>query len=133
MASTQRSFKQNILDPTALLATCGGDSVLLQKMIDSFRATVPNHLCALREAAHRKDEISLRRIAHQLRGLTSYYSTTVAAQAAALDEMEADQQVDALIDRCETVIQLTRDLCDLLSVLTLEDLKRAARAQSQSS
>ena len=133
MAPTQRGFNQNILDATTLLATCGGDSVLLQKMIDSFRTTVPNHLSALREAAHRKDQISMRRIAHQLRGLTSYYSAAVAAQAAALEEMEADQQMDALMDRCETVIQLTRDLCDLLSVLTLEDLKRASRAQSQSS
>jgi HPt (histidine-containing phosphotransfer) domain-containing protein len=123
------SFNQNILDPTTLLAACGGDRVLLQKMIDSFRATFPNHLSALREAAQQKDEFSFRRIAHQLRGLTSNYSTSVAAQAAALEEMEADQHIDPIMDRCETMIQLTRDLGDLLSVLTLEDLQRASRIQ----
>ena len=49
----QNLHRLDPLDPQVLLAACGGDPTMLQKMCRSLQARVPEHLAAVREALHR--------------------------------------------------------------------------------
>jgi hypothetical protein len=57
-------------------AACGGDPVLLRKMIDSFQSCAPDHLRMLRHAVQAQDISTLPQAAHKLRGLVAAFCST---------------------------------------------------------
>jgi HPt (histidine-containing phosphotransfer) domain-containing protein len=115
---------ENLLDAPTLLAACGRDPLLLRKMIDSFESRAPAHLADIGEAARRGDVAEIRRSAHKLRGLISTFSTSVAARVGLLERIEADEQPEATLERCEDVAQLVGALSKSLARLTIDDLSR---------
>jgi two-component system sensor histidine kinase/response regulator len=117
---------ENLLDYNTLLAACGGDPILLQKMIDSFQSRAPDLLSAIRAAAQRQDAKAFRRAGHHLRGLISTFSTSIATEVVTMECLGLEQPIDTVLSRCETVAQRARDLSRLLSGLTIEELRRAS-------
>ena len=77
------------IDPQVLLAACGADPAMLQKMCRSLQARVPEHLAAVREALHDHDALRLREAAHKFCGMLSAFSTVAGNQAADLEDLAA--------------------------------------------
>ena len=91
------------IDRQVLLASCGADPAMLQKMCRSLEARVPEHLAAVREALHSRDALRLREAAHKFCGMLSAFSTVAGNQAADLEDAAAGAQLDkARANRCTT-------------------------------
>jgi HPt (histidine-containing phosphotransfer) domain-containing protein len=122
----------NLLDPRALFAGCGGDPVLLRKLIDSLHARVPERLAALRDAVRRQDLPAVRRVAHSLRGLVSTFSSSVAAAVAVLEHGNAAGQTESAARQCEAIARLIDALSATLADTTIVDLQRLAALADRS-
>ena len=55
----EKTDRLDPIDPRILLAACGADAAMLQKMCRSLEARVPEHLAALREALHSLDALAV--------------------------------------------------------------------------
>ena len=82
------------IDRQVLLAACGADPAMLQKMCRSLEARVPEHLAAVRDALHSHDAPRLREAAHKFCGMLSAFSTVAGNQAADLEDAAASGQLD---------------------------------------
>ena len=94
------------IDPQVLLAACGADPAMLQKMCRSLEARVPEHLAAVREALHSHDALRLREAAHKFCGMLSAFSTVAGNQAADLEDAAASAQLDRaqpIVAQLETI------------------------------
>ena len=79
----------NLLDAPVLLAACGGDPALLDKMCRSLQARVPEYLAAVRDALHERNSPRLREAAHRFCGLLSEFSTVAGDLAGSLEDLAA--------------------------------------------
>ena len=111
-------------DPATMLAACGGDATLLRKLIDTFQRTVPDYVSELRDAAEERDEESLRRAAHKLRGLVSTFSPSIAAAAAALEQPALAQHPERVVSQCAEVGESIAALAGMLAGMSPEELER---------
>ncbi len=116
------------LDAATLLATCGGDPLLLHKLIDSFQQTVHGHVANLHNAAGQGDAERFQKAAHKLRGLISAFSPRIATTLASLEQIVAvEQQADFLLAECDKVRDAIAILTEALAGLSIEDLKSQIR------
>ena len=110
------------IDPQVLLAACGADAAMLQKMCRSLEARVPEHLAAVREALHSHDALRLREAAHKFCGMLSAFSTVAGNQAADLEDAAASAQLDKahpIFAQLETIAEELLMRVDGLSIETL--------------
>lgn len=114
----------HLLDPITLLAGCGGDPILLRKMVDSFQARAPEQLAELRDAALRQDFPKLSRKAHQLRGMVSAFSTAVGHSIQVLEHSAASQNADSALGQFTTLAEQLGALSGALSTVSVADLER---------
>src|SRR5205823_10152109 len=70
-----------LLDPRVLLAACGGDSAILEKICQTFRACLPGHVKAVQDALRERDAPRLREAAHKLAGMVAVFSTVAGGVA----------------------------------------------------
>jgi CheY-like chemotaxis protein len=113
-----------LLDPGALLASCGDDEEGLRELCRDFRAYAPARITEVSAALRDRDAPRLREAAHKLRGLLSAFSTSAATAASDLEEVAARGDLDAarpLVARLET---MARELILGLEGLSLETLRR---------
>ena len=115
---------ETLIDPTTLLAGCGGDPVLLQKMIHSFEMLAPVRLAAVRDAAQRQDAGELRLAAHNLRGLVSTFSGSIGVDVGVLEQFNIEQQPDLALRECATVAHEIGALLESLPDVSIEALER---------
>lgn len=59
------SLATGLLDPTVLLAACGGDPTMLRKMCRTLQSLVPEYVAVVRDALHDQDAPRLREAAHK--------------------------------------------------------------------
>jgi two-component system sensor histidine kinase/response regulator len=106
-----------LIDVPTLLAACGNDSGLLERMCLLLRARVPQHLTALRDAVRNGDASRLREAAHKFCGLVSDFSTDVGNVAGELEDLAASSQLDKsalVLDQLETMaLQLLQQVAGL--------------------
>ena len=115
--------RNDLLDPVVLLAGCGGDSLLLRKMIESFQCRAPQYLADLLGAGERSDDAGFRYAAHRLRGLVSSFSTSVAATVGEMEQsgIDSPQEYQA---RCAAVATIVAALSNTVSDLSVAHLER---------
>jgi CheY-like chemotaxis protein len=106
-----------LLDPRVLLAACGGDAVILEKICQAFRARLPEHVRAVRDALGERNAPRLREAAHKLSGMVAAFSTAAGGAACDLEDQAARGQLEeapALVERLEAMaqelMQVTQDL-----------------------
>jgi CheY-like chemotaxis protein len=106
-----------LLDPRVLLATCGGDAAILEKLCQTFRARLPDHLEAVRDALEGRDAPRLREAAHKLCGTLAAFSTAAGGVASELEDLaeqgrleEARTLVGQLQTMAEELLRLVRGL-----------------------
>ena len=121
---------ENLLDPGTLLAGCGGDPLLLQRMIASFRSRAPEHAAELNGAARRGDAASLRRAAHRLRGMVSVFSSSVAATVGLVEQATADPHSDPVKKQCATIAEMVDALLSTLLTVSIDELEQLAASST---
>jgi CheY-like chemotaxis protein len=117
-----------LLDPRVLLAACGGDPAILERVCQAFRARLPDQLAAVQEALRERDAPRLRESAHKLSGMVAAFSTTAGGVASDLEDHAARgrlEEAPALVERLETMAQ---ELMRLAGGLSLETLRPQAEA-----
>jgi two-component system, sensor histidine kinase and response regulator len=95
----------NVIDRSELMARMGGDEGLLRRLIDMFLVNYPRQLSELQEAVTRRDVDALKRRAHTLRGATSLFAASEAAEAAHQLERAATNG-DHAIDEAFRALQM---------------------------
>src|SRR5262245_2180750 len=76
-----------ICDLSGALARMGGDTELLQQLVDFFREDAPEYLARMRSAADNSDADRLQQAAHSLHGLVA----TFGAEAASLAVLRVEE------------------------------------------
>jgi HPt (histidine-containing phosphotransfer) domain-containing protein len=118
----------DLLDPRVLLAACGGDAAVLEKICQTFRARLPDHLKAVQDALRDGDAPRLREAAHKLTGMVAAFSTAAGDAASELEDHAARGQLEAaprLVTRLETMAE---ELTRLAGELTVKALREQAGA-----
>jgi CheY-like chemotaxis protein len=116
------SFGQGLLDPKVLLAACGGEAAILEKICQAFRTRLPDHLKAVQDALRDRDARRLREAAHKFSGMVSAFSTVAGGVASDLEDRAAQGQLEearALVGQLETMVP---ELLRLADGLTLDAL-----------
>ena len=116
----------DLLDPQVLLAACGGDPTMLQKMCRSLQARVPEHLAAVREALQDHDAPRLREAAHKFCGMLSAFSTVAGNQAADLEDVAAGAQLDKAPPILAQLETIAGELLQQVDGVSVEDLRHHA-------
>jgi HPt (histidine-containing phosphotransfer) domain-containing protein len=118
-----------LLDARVLLAACGEDAAILEKIRRVFRARLPEHLRALRDALDQGDGPRLREAAHKLAGMVAAFSTVAGGMASELEDHAARgklEQVQPLVARLEAMGEELLRLTDALSIDFLRARAKAA-------
>jgi CheY-like chemotaxis protein len=111
-----------LLNPQVLLAACGGDGAILERICHALQAGLPDQLIAVRAALRDQDAPRLREAAHKLCGTVAAFSTAAGAVASDLEDVAALGRLDEaapLMVRLETMAQ---GLMERVSGLSLETL-----------
>ena len=114
---------RDLLDPHAILAACGEDAAIFEKIRQVFRNAAPIHLEAIRSAAEAGDSSRLREAAHKFAGMASAFSTIVGDAASALEDFAAQGRLDEsrpLASRLET---MAFELLGRVSRLSFDELR----------
>jgi two-component system, sensor histidine kinase and response regulator len=121
------ALKEGLIDPGVLLAACGGDAVILEKISEAFRARLPDHLTAVQDALRERDAVRLREAAHKLCGMVAAFSTVAGRVASDIEDHAAQGQLDEarpLVGQLETMAQ---ELLGAVGGLSIEILRQEAR------
>jgi CheY-like chemotaxis protein len=113
----------SILDPRALLAACGGDAIILEKICQVFRASLPDHWTAVQDALEERDSPRLREAAHKLCGMVAAFSAGAGQAASELEDCAAQgllEEARPLVRRLE---EMVRELLHVVVGLSLDSLR----------
>src|SRR5262249_62192236 len=116
----------DVLDPSVLLAACGGDPTMLGKMCRSLRTRVPEHLAAVRDALHHQDALRLREAAHKFCGMLAAFSTVAGDLAANLEDLAARGLLDEALPIVEQLDKSATELARLAGGLTVGTHRKQA-------
>jgi CheY-like chemotaxis protein len=117
-----------LLDPAVLLAACGDDSAILEKLAQAFRARLPDHMRAVQDALRERDPPRLREAAHKLCGMVAAFSSVAAGVASEIEDQAAAGQLEEAGPLVERLVAMTQELLRLAGGLSLEALRRQAEA-----
>jgi CheY-like chemotaxis protein len=113
-----------LLDPGVLLAACGGDDVILDKICQAFRAGLPDHLTAVQNALQEGDAGRLREAAHKLCGMVAAFSTAAGGVASNLEDLAVRGQLEQAWPLMGQLQTMAPELMRLTSGLSLESLQQ---------
>jgi CheY-like chemotaxis protein len=116
--------RNSLLDPAVILAACGGDPVILERICQAFRTQLPDQLTAVEDALRTRDCARLRETAHKLSGIISAFSTAAGRVASDLEDSAAQDRFDeapALIRRLQS---MTQELFQTLDGISIESLRQ---------
>jgi PAS domain S-box-containing protein len=115
-----------LLDPDVVLAACGGDPAILDKIRQAFRARLPEQLAAVRDALRDQDAARLREAAHKLCGMVATFSTVAGGVASELEEAAARGRLEEARPQVEQLDALAAELVRQVDGLSIETLHRQA-------
>jgi two-component system sensor histidine kinase/response regulator len=117
-----------------LLAACGGDPAILDKLCQAFRDRLPEQVAAVREALRDQDAPRLREAAHKVSGMLAAFSTAAGDVASDLENHAARYQLadgPVMVERLETMAKELMHLAGGISVETLRQQSGAGDDFSQ--
>jgi CheY-like chemotaxis protein len=117
-----------LLDPHVLLAACGGDAAILDRIGQAFRSRLPEQVAAIRGALFKRDAAGLREAAHKLAGMVAAFSTAAAGVVSEIEDRAADGQLEEARPLVERLGAMTQELMQLVAGLSLEALQQQAEA-----
>jgi two-component system, sensor histidine kinase and response regulator len=115
-----------LLDPRVLLAACGEDAVILEKICGALRAGLPDQVAAVEEALDAGDAPRLREAAHRLCGMVAALSTAAGGVASEVEDHAAGGRLEQARPLAQQLATMARELMRLVSDLSLETLRHQA-------
>jgi CheY-like chemotaxis protein len=115
-----------LLAPQVLLAACGDDAAILEKICQAFRARLPDHLQAVRDALRDRDAPRLREAAHKLAGMVAAFSTVAGGAASELEDQAAQGRLEEAEPLASRLESMAEELTRLVGGLSLDALRRQA-------
>jgi two-component system, sensor histidine kinase and response regulator len=112
------------LDARVLLAGCGGDRVILERMGRALRAHVPAELASAEASWRAHDAVGLREAAHRLCGMVAAASSSVGGVASDLENEAAAGRLGEAGGLLERLRQVTEAMLSEMDDLSMEDLHR---------
>jgi HPt (histidine-containing phosphotransfer) domain-containing protein len=109
-----------------LLAACGGDAAILAKICQTFRARMPDHLKAIRDALRDQDAPRLREAAHKLAGMAGVFSTLAGGKASELEDQAEQGRLGEAVALVNQLEAMGAELLRLAGTLSLDALRDAA-------
>ena len=122
------SFGDGLLDSRVLLAACGGDAVILEKICQAFRARLPEQLTAVQDALRDRNAVRLREAAHKLCGMVAAFSSVAGGVASDLEDQAARGQLEAAWPLVEQLEAIARELIQQVDGVSIEALRDQAGA-----
>jgi CheY-like chemotaxis protein/HPt (histidine-containing phosphotransfer) domain-containing protein len=123
----RKPSRPDLLTPSVLLAACGSDPTMLQKMCSSLQSRVPEYLAVIRDSLHNRDTSRLREAAHKFCGMLSTFSTIAGEQAANLEELATRGQLNETTAAVvEELDKSAAELACLAGGLTIDVLRKQA-------
>ncbi|MGP0067019.1 MAG: PAS domain S-box protein [Isosphaeraceae bacterium] len=116
----------DLLDPRVLWDVCGGDSVILEKIVHSFRARLPDQLAAVQDALREQDTLQLGEAAHKLSGMVATFSTVAGRVASELEDYATRGQLEEARPLVEQLETMAEELMRLAGGLSFETLRHQA-------
>jgi CheY-like chemotaxis protein len=120
-----------LLDPQVLLAACGGDAAILDKIGQTFRARLPEQVQAVHEALRDRDAPRLREAAHKLAGMVAAFSTVAGGVASQLEDCAAQGQLAAARPLAARLEAMAEELMRRAGALSLDALRDQAGGAAQ--
>ncbi len=117
-----------LLDPRVLLAACGEDARILERICGALRAGLPDQMTAVEEALGASDAPRLREAAHRLCGMVAAFSTVAGTVASEVEDHAAGGRLEQARPLVEQLAMMTHELVRLVSGLSLETLRGQAEA-----
>jgi two-component system sensor histidine kinase/response regulator len=115
-----------LLDPRVLLAACGGDAAILEKICQAFRTGLPDHVKAVQDALRDRDPPRLREAAHKLAGMVAAFSTVAGGVASELEDLAAQGQLEEARPLAARLETMAEEFMRLVGGLSLDALRRQA-------
>src|SRR5262245_50477428 len=125
------SFREGLLDPRVLLAACGGDAAILEKISETFRARLPDDRKAVQNALRDRDAPRLREAAHKFAGMVAAFSSVAGGVASELEDRAAQGQLDEARPLAERLEAMVEELMRLVGGLSLDALRDQAGAAAE--
>jgi PAS domain S-box-containing protein len=116
--------EEGLLDPRAVLAACGGDGTILERIGRAFRAGLPGQLEAVRSAVRAGDTVRLREAAHRLCGMVGAFSTVAGGVASSIEDLAASGRLDETRPLVERLEAMARELIAAIDGLSVEALRQ---------
>jgi PAS domain S-box-containing protein len=114
----------DVLDSATLLAGCGGDAELLQKMCRHFQSFAPHRLAEVSDALRDRNTHRLSEAAHKLGGMVSTFSATAAEAAGLLAQQGREGNFDEASQAHSRLTEIVERITPLLDTLTIDQLQR---------
>jgi CheY-like chemotaxis protein len=118
------SFGKGLIDPRVVLAACGGDATILEKICQAFRTRLPEQLRAVQDAWRERDMPRLREAAHKLCGMVAAFSTVAGGVASDLEDCAARDQLEEAGRLVEQLEPMAQELMQAVEGLSLESLRQ---------
>ena len=116
-----------LLDARVLLAACGDDAVILEKICQAFRASLPDQLAAVREAVRQQDAVRLCEAAHKLCGMVAAFSSVAGDVASDLEDRASRSRLEEARPLAERLETMADELLRLATGLSVESLRKVER------
>ena len=114
----------SLLDARVLLAACGGDAAILEKICQAFRVGLPDQVKVVRDASRDGNAVRLREAAHKLSGMVAAFSTVAGKVASDVEDLAARKQLEQarpLVAQLESIADELIRLTNGLSIDTLRE------------
>ena len=109
-----------------MLAACGDDAGILERLCAVFKRRLPADMDALGQALRERDAPRLREAAHKLSATVGMFSTVAGQLASDLEDRAARGEHDAAAALARELGGMTADLLALAGGLSLDGLRAAA-------
>jgi PAS domain S-box-containing protein len=113
-----------LIDPRVLLAACGEDAVILERICRAFRVRLPNHLTAVQDALRDQNASRLREAAHKVSGMLAAFSSVAGGMASGLEDHAARGELEEARPLVEQLEMMCQELMRVVGGLSLETLRR---------
>ena len=114
-----------VIDPPVLLASCGSDPVILQKICQALQAGLPAQLAAIHDALREADPSRLREAAHKFCGMIGAFSTIAATITSNLEDQAAAGNIKACHPLVEQLTHITSQLMEQVKHVSIASLQSA--------
>jgi PAS domain S-box-containing protein len=133
VVATRQPTSHDLINAQVLLAACGGDAGILEKLCLAFQASLPEYLSAVQNAMRNRDAHQLREAAHKLSGMLATFSTVAGTVASSLEDQAAAGRLEACGALVQRLNDLSKELIQQAESLSLENLRPAAKLVAEES